>query len=434
MGVNFVLNKYLFLMMIIALTACGGGGSGNGGNSNNTSNDTVQANDSDGDGVDDNADAFPNDASETLDTDGDGVGDNADAFPNDASETLDTDVDGVGDNADAFPNDATETLDTDGDGVGDNADAFPNDATETLDTDGDGVGDNADAFPNDASNAFQPSTVGELCRADESYYPLPEVKEYRKPLPGNRLEFDYKMIASSNTESSDRETNLTITYFGLDDINTVTFGPTPGAPYEPSKDWGSVWSDDVFVTAVARTEDSVENRSTIYMYPGDGTVRLIKNSLNRVYGDINFDEGGYMWGQKYQPKLLGFSAFSDLSVSYDITEPRQRWIISTNTSVNDTKVIMTGIGCVETMLVQKNEERNWDYDRGYQTTNSDGGLIKIKVNLTELIHPALGSVKTVKETEFFFTPGIADGEVVSGEVTTLSNINFIEDMPAKVLR
>ncbi|MDA8943964.1 hypothetical protein N9I32_01210 [Porticoccaceae bacterium] len=406
-----MLNKYLFLMMIITLTACGGGGSGNGGNSNNTSNDTVQASDSDRDGV----------------------GDNADAFPNDATETLDTDGDGVGDNADAFPNDATETLDTDGDGVGDNADAFPNDATETLDTDGDGVGDNADALPNDASNGLQPSAVGELCRADESYYPLPEVKEYRKPLAGNRLEFDYKMTASSNTELEDRETNLTITYFGVDDINTVTLGPTPSAPYEPSNDWGSVWNNDVFVTAVARTEDSLENRSTVYMYPGDGTVRLIKNSLNRVYLDANLNEEVFLWGQKYQPKLSEFSTFSDVSVSYDLLNPTQRWNIFTNTSVNDTRVIMTGIGCVETMLVQKNEERNWAYD-SFLNSPSDGGLIKIKVNLTELIHPTLGSVQTVKATEFFFTPGIADGEVVSGELTTLSNINFIEDMPAKVLR
>ena len=55
------------------------------------------------------------------DTDGDGVGDNADVFfyltP---SETSDM-TDGVGDNADVFPEDASETLDSDGDG-GDNAD------------------------------------------------------------------------------------------------------------------------------------------------------------------------------------------------------------------------------------------------------------------------------------------------------------------------
>jgi hypothetical protein len=73
----------------------------------------------------------------------------------------DTDGDGVGDNADAFPNDPDETTDTDGDGSGDNADAFPNDATETADTDGDGVGDNADAFPNDPARSVAPPTGAE---------------------------------------------------------------------------------------------------------------------------------------------------------------------------------------------------------------------------------------------------------------------------------
>ncbi|MDA8646188.1 DUF5011 domain-containing protein [Porticoccaceae bacterium] len=83
----------------------------------------VAVQDSDNDGVDDNADAFPNDPNETLDTDGDGIGNNADT--ND-------DGDSVGDYSDAFPLDASEWLDTDGDGIGNNAD---------TDDDGDGVSD-----------------------------------------------------------------------------------------------------------------------------------------------------------------------------------------------------------------------------------------------------------------------------------------------------
>ena len=83
------------------------------------------------------------------DSDGDGVGDNADAFPDDPSKTEDSDSDGDGvvDSKDTFPNDPSETKDSDSDGVGDNADAFPNDPEETLDSDGDGVGDNADTSP-----------------------------------------------------------------------------------------------------------------------------------------------------------------------------------------------------------------------------------------------------------------------------------------------
>ncbi len=108
--------------------------------------------DSDGDGVPDVNDAFPSDPNEWEDTDGDGIGNNADP---------DDDNDGVPDSQDAFPLDPTESADSDGDGVGDNADAFPNDPTETVDTDGDGIGDNAD---NDDDNDGVPDA--------EDDYPL----------------------------------------------------------------------------------------------------------------------------------------------------------------------------------------------------------------------------------------------------------------------
>lgn len=146
--------------------------------------------DTDGDGAascNDLLDKFPLNKDECQDTDGDGVGDNADAFPVDAAEQLDTDKDGVGNStdadddndgycdtapatrgcqlhldgtADAFPVDATEHLDSDHDGKGDNADAdddndgtpdakdaFPLDPAEQKDSDKDGLGDHAD--PND---------------------------------------------------------------------------------------------------------------------------------------------------------------------------------------------------------------------------------------------------------------------------------------------
>ncbi|MFH1868337.1 MAG: hypothetical protein ABH843_05140, partial [Candidatus Omnitrophota bacterium] len=86
------------------------------------------------------SDASPNCSPKIEDSDSDGIGDNADAFPHDPTAIRDSDGDGVGDNTDAFPNDSSETIDSDGDGVGDNADAFPHDPTETKDSDNDGVG------------------------------------------------------------------------------------------------------------------------------------------------------------------------------------------------------------------------------------------------------------------------------------------------------
>ena len=163
--------------------------------------DEREWNDSDGDGIGDNADpdadadsdgvvnaedAFPYDLVASLDSDGDGFPDawnsaapsdlieatslQLDAFPRDATENIDSDNDGIGDNGDldddgdgildpqdAFPLDNTESLDTDNDGVGNNADtdddndgvsdeddAFPQDTTEFLDSDSDGIGNNAD--------------------------------------------------------------------------------------------------------------------------------------------------------------------------------------------------------------------------------------------------------------------------------------------------
>ena len=104
--------------------------------------------DRDGDGVANEADAFPDDAAESNDLDGDGVGDNADP---------DRDGDGVANEADAFPDDAAEFSDLDGDGIGDKSDpdrdgdgfsneedSFPDDPTEWIDTDLDGIGNNAD--------------------------------------------------------------------------------------------------------------------------------------------------------------------------------------------------------------------------------------------------------------------------------------------------
>jgi hypothetical protein len=57
------------------------------------------------------------------DSDGDGVPDNADPFPEDASESVDTDLDGIGDSSDN---------DDDDDGLLDNSDTFPLDSTNGV--------------------------------------------------------------------------------------------------------------------------------------------------------------------------------------------------------------------------------------------------------------------------------------------------------------
>ena len=137
--------------------------------------------DDDGDDVPDGNDAFPKDASESQDTDEDGVGDNADLCEDTAEGAtvdadgcvvagpVDTDGDGDFDDDDFYPSISLgDLVDTDGDGIPDDCDAacrelgmaadddddgddildavdaFPKNASESQDTDEDGVGDNAD--------------------------------------------------------------------------------------------------------------------------------------------------------------------------------------------------------------------------------------------------------------------------------------------------
>ena len=127
--------------------------------------------DDDGDGTLDIDDVFPKDSSETDDTDLDGIGDNADnclAIANYAQ--LDTDSDLIGNVCDD---------DDDGDGVSDDFDEFPLDASESVDTDGDGIGNNADPDDdNDTLSDEDEASYGTNPLYDDSDFDgLPDVWE-----------------------------------------------------------------------------------------------------------------------------------------------------------------------------------------------------------------------------------------------------------------
>jgi beta-glucanase (GH16 family) len=118
--------------------------------------------DSDGDGYFNSVDAFPFDPLEWQDTDGDGIGNNAD---------LDNDNDTYNDINDAFPLDPTEWLDTDWDGIGNNTDpdidgdALPNDTDPDMD--GDGVLNIDDFYPRDHTRWEPPIDDRTLVWSDE---------------------------------------------------------------------------------------------------------------------------------------------------------------------------------------------------------------------------------------------------------------------------
>ena len=82
-------------------------------------------------------DAFPLDSLEWNDTDGDGVGDNSDEFPFDSNETLDSDGDTIGNNAENLIGTDPYSNVTDFVGVIYPEDRYPLDSNETIDTDND---------------------------------------------------------------------------------------------------------------------------------------------------------------------------------------------------------------------------------------------------------------------------------------------------------
>ncbi|MBE0523252.1 MAG: hypothetical protein IBX40_02800 [Methanosarcinales archaeon] len=109
----------------------------------------LKAPDTDGDGRRDPIDVFPDDPYDWDDSDRDGIGDNAENDAGTNPSSPDTDGDGFQDNIDLDPLDANIGIDSDSDSYHDGIDVFPDNASEWADTDKDGYGDNSDKYPQD---------------------------------------------------------------------------------------------------------------------------------------------------------------------------------------------------------------------------------------------------------------------------------------------
>ena len=232
---------------------------------------------------------------------------------------------------------------------GGGSDSTPSNNSSTNDS------TNTDANSDDTDQNLvnsTPTEPGLVCRNDEPYYPLPSNYEYRKPEPGDALEYDIEESFSSSSGLSTEEYKSYSIFYNISDTSTITPNITP--PFSPSTNWGDLWTTDHLISRVDQDDNSAENETNIYLFPNDGTVKIIKSD-NLVSAENNTSTGLWLWGKTVLPKLENFTTFAYTSKSYEINEDTQRWNQTANFSVNNTSIRMTGIGCIETFLVQQNE-------------------------------------------------------------------------------
>lgn len=337
---------------------------------------------------------------------------------------------GNGGNSNNTSNDTVQASDSDGDGVGDNADAFPNDATETLDTDGDGVGDNADALIQ-----VQPTEIGQICRSDEPYYPLPELLDYRMPYPGDSRKRKIEIEASTEDEQGTLEYESITTYYYVDndDIRIATPSLAPEFPMTPSEDWGEYWSNDYIISSTTVRSDNSEASSSMTLYAGDGIVRTIKSD-NDVYAQADTSSGTWKWGQTSLPRLESFTSKSVNAVYHDFFENNKRWIVTSNISVNEVSVVKTEIGCVETFSITENEKRVLQYDDYYDEFFDDEEIAK-KIEMTThyKVHPTLGRLLSDATLDLYTEQDDFSPIATSTGSTFLLEINYDDDLPEMVI-
>ena len=196
----------------------------------------LKAPDTDSDGHSDPVDAFPKDPSEWEDSDGDGIGNNAEKDNGTNPLSADSDGDGYIDSNDLDPLDANVSIDSDGDSYPDSADAFPEDPEEWADTDNDGYGDNSDKYPRDT--LYHTSVIRTL--TDFSYNELESKTIFEDNMQGTEYSFsltnndsyggNFTIIVyscnaydwtKSECEPGTNISNSTVAYFGPGETKIV---------------------------------------------------------------------------------------------------------------------------------------------------------------------------------------------------------------------
>lgn len=248
------------------------------------------------------------------------------------------------------------------------------------------------------------SELGDFCLASESYYEFSEDLssepnvEMRIPAPGDNKRMVGERTIQTASESSLEERDYTITYYAVNNPSDIVTGDQP--PFSNSGYWYDWDSDHIFT---ARWESNIdgETSSSVYFYDNLFGRQLVRrNSSNNVYAQlISFSGGDYwVWAM---PDIPAFDRFSSNTTNYVELSATNYSEISdglVTVAVDTTKIIKTGIGCVEAMKVITNDTLIARAGSGISAfaedlTNS-GPPEKITVDKTDYVHPVLGKVRT----------------------------------------
>jgi hypothetical protein len=278
---------------------------------------------------------------------------------------------------------------------------------------------------------------GYACRNDEPYYPLPATFEYRKPEAGDAVEYSKKRItidAATGVEIQNLEFKSYSVFYSISDLNNIT--PSIAPPFNPSSDWGGTWSVENLISSVTQDDNSAENTTNFRLYPNDGTVRLIKSG-NTVYAEYDSSINSWLWGETVLPKLETFTTFTITSNQDEIDQDTKSWNSTVNFSVNNTSIVMTGIGCIESFVVQSNQTSVLDYEDsidGIFDSIVNDELEKYTVDRTFYVHPTIGVVLRYSYAEFFEDEYSSSKIASRNQSSILTDINFYSELPDIVNR
>ena len=279
---------------------------------------------------------------------------------------------------------------------------------------------------------LEPTEIGDACRIDEPYYPLPATYEYRKPEAGNSVEFDHLLYVVSNTgEVIEDDFKSNTIYYNISDIESIVPDATPS--FIPSSDWGEVWSTDNLISALFIPESTITSNTTnFYLYPSDGSVKLIRSD-SEVYSEYDSNKASWLWGSTMLPKLDTFTTFTYMSKNYELNQEWQRWVSDKNLSINDTSIVKTGIGCIETFILLRNETSVMEYD-SYIYDLMDNGVKKFEIESTNYVHPTIGTVMSGDEIKGYPELNSSSPDAVGYRVKVISEINFYSELPDLIQR